>query len=185
METKLISFKRVVKREKPVKRIGLDADFLVAILGKEKDFDIFKPKIFNRNNVIFICQKVFAQALAVLTYKKQYSFDESKSKIFSFIKNYNINIIKNKEIGFGRINSLVNELKEKRKHIKAAPDDSDLEIIAIYKLSDIDCISTINSYHFEELCSYLNIDVEKPIEDVNIMWNQVFKKKEGFKKKKP
>lgn len=183
METAIFGVGKIVYRNKITNKVGIDTDLLVALIDDNR-FSFFTPRLYNRSNYVFICQKVFAQALGVLIHKRGYSYEEAKNKLINYLNINKIKIIKNKEIGFDKKTTLVNELKEKRKYIKANPDDSDLEIMAIYKLADVDCIFTINSYHFEELCNYLNIHIEKPIDDVNIMLRQISRKKKYYKKKK-
>lgn len=183
MEVESYKIKKLVIRNKMTNKVGIDTDLLVAFIDNNR-FSFFKPRVYNRNNYVFICQKVFAQALGVLIHKRGYVYEEAKNKLINYLNMNKIKIIKNKEIGFDKIAHLINELKEKRKHIKANPDDSDLEIMVIYKLANVDCIFTINSYHFEELCNYLSINIEKPIDDVDIMLKQVLKKKKYYKKKK-
>jgi len=164
-----------------MKKAGLDTDILVALIEKEKEFSIFKPRIFKKENKAYICQKVFAQTLGVLIHKKDYNIRNATNKLFDFLRNYKISIIKNSELDINKLNDLLSELKEKRKNIKANPDDMDLEIIAVYKLAGIDCIFTINSYHFDELGKYLNMRIEKPMEDVDMMLRNIFSKKKRLK----
>lgn len=183
METTIFSVSKIVSRNKITNKVGIDTDLLVAFIDDNK-FSFFKPRVYDRNNYVFICQKVFAQTLGVLIHKREYVYEKAKNKLVNYLNLNRIKIIKNKEIGFDKITSLINELREKKKSINANPDDADLEIIAVYKLAGIDCIFTINSEHFEELCKYLDIDVEKPVEDLNITWNKVFEKKKYYKKKK-
>lgn len=182
METEISGISKIISRNKIINKVGLDSDLLVAFIDNGK-FSFFKPKVYNRKNYVHICQKVFAQTLGVLIHKRDYSYEVAFNKLVNYLNLNRIKIIKNKEIGLESINKLIGELKEKREKIKAKPDDSDLEITAVYKLAGIKCIFTINSEHFEELCEYLDIDVEKPIEDVDIMLKKVFGKKKYYKKK--
>lgn len=177
-----MGFSSVITRNRIIRRVGIDADILVSLMEKSDDFAISKPRIFTKNHVLYICQKVFSQVLGVLIHINKKSLEEARNQLLNFLRQNRITILKNRDIGFDKINVLLADLKEKRKKIKSTPDDMDLEIMAIYKLANIDVIITRNVFHFQELCKELDIYVERPESDLDIMLKRVFPKKRKYKK---
>lgn len=81
-------------------------------------------------------------------------------------------------------------MKNQRKLIKVSskPEDSDLDIMAVYKSENIDCILTTNYKHFIELGRYLDIFIEgieskeqKERREANKMIRDFFWKRKKFK----
>ncbi len=171
---KSVRITRSISRTKLVRKVGLDSSILVALLENEENYSDYKLKIFERKNFVHICQKVFSEAFGVLAFGKKYGSEKTKKKIFSYMRKNNIKLIKKNALKISELNSLLDELKRKREHIQENPEDSDLEIIAMYKLKGIDCIFTVNDRHFRELCKSLDIDVEKPIDDFELKMKNVF-----------
>ncbi len=73
-----------------------------------------------------------------------------------------------------QVSSLLAELKRYREAVKSLAGDKDLEIIAIYKLHNIDCLMARNSMHFLPFCNHLHIEFEKLEENVDVMFRQAF-----------
>ena len=174
MSTNTFSVTRTVSRNKIVKKVGLDSSIFVALVDDEQQYSRFTPKIFVRNNFVYVSDIVFSETLNVLIGKRGYTEAEALDKIFGYMRSHKISMVKSKVVGYDKVKLLVDELKEQRKKIKEHPEDSDLKIMALYKLGGIDCIFVVNDRHFRELCTYLNIDVEKPIDNVNTQMRRIF-----------
>ncbi len=90
-----------------------------------------------------------------------------------------IKLIKKTETDLSKVKVILDELKKKRQLLSNPAGDSDLEIIAIYKAHEIDCIITRNQTHFRPFCEYVNIEVEGLMKDVDVLFRRAF----GWKRK--
>lgn len=171
---------RFIQRSRIVRTMGLDTDILVAFLLDDEDFTMFRPKVFNRNNSLFINYKVFSEAMNVLSYKYKYDLNKARDKIFDFLRSNRIRLLKKKETDIKLVFSTLSDLKNHRNSIKNLAGDNDLEIISIYKAHNIDCIMGRNGMHFIPFCNYLHIEFEKLQENIDIMFRQAF----GWKRRK-
>lgn len=178
---KVNTFHKEIIRNKMINKVGLDSDILFALIDDETNFSMFKPKIFNRNNFVHISYLIFAQVFGILKYQKGYNQEEIKNKIFKYLRENNIKLIKKSDIEHKReeIELIKTKLKKYRDSNHLTTEDSDVEIIAVYKVENIDLIFTRNYRHFKPLCDQINIDVEKPIDNVNTQMRDMF----GWKKR--
>ena len=44
---------KVIHANRMIRRVGLDSDIMIVLIDDSKHFSLFKPKIFNRKNVVF------------------------------------------------------------------------------------------------------------------------------------
>jgi len=170
---------RFIQRKRIIKSIGLDTDIFIALINNNEEFTLFKPKIFNRKNSLYINYKVFSETLGILIHKYKYEQYNALRKIFEFLRINNICLLKKKETDLNQILFLLTKLKRYRESIKSLAGNNDLEIIAIYKLHNINCIMGRNIRHFLPFCNYLHIEFEKLEENIDIMFRQAF----GWKKR--
>ena len=169
----------IKKRNRPVNKVGLDTGILVALITQDIKYDLKKPRIFIRRGISYAYQLVVNQTIGVLIYKKGFKEKESVSMVLSYLKNNNIDIIREKELNIPQRDAILNDLK--RQKIREKPEESDLDILSSYKVAGIDCIITTNFKHFIELGKYLNIFIEgvfiekvKELRKVNKMWREAF-----------
>ena len=66
--------------------------------NKKRDFNLYKPRIFNRKNTIFMNQIVFSQVIGVLIYKRNYSKEDAIDIVRDFIRKNNISVIRERDI---------------------------------------------------------------------------------------
>ena len=101
-------------------------------------------------------------------------------KLKKFSRENNVRILAKKRVDSEKVNSIFESLKKQREILKINAGDKDLQIISIYKAENIDCIISINSFHFEPFCKYLHIEFEKPLKDSDVLLRKIF----GWKRKK-
>ena len=171
---------RVIHTNRIIKRVGLDSDVMIALIDDDKEFSLFKPKIFSKKNILYINYKVFSELIGYFVYNKKLSQNEAVNKIFSYLRKNNINLLKKKDTDLIKVNETFDSLKKQREILKNNAGYKDLEIISIYKVHNIDLIFSRNSNDFKPFCEYLGISFEKLQEDVDVMWKQVF----GWRKRK-
>ena len=68
--------------------------------------------------------------------------DEIRNKIFKFMKEKRISLIKKSYINQNEVNNLFFDLKDQ--NFKETPGNSDLRIISIYKIAGMNCIFSNN-----------------------------------------
>ena len=173
-KSKITSGNRFVLRRRIVRTIGLDTDILMIFLENGEEYSLFKPKIFNRNNSLFVCYRVVSELIHLLTKNGKLDIKRAKDKIFSFFRQNKIRLIKYSQTNANLVEQILLELKKQRQVNKINAGDSDLRIISIYNSHNIDCIISRNTFHFEPFCKYLNIEYEKPIKDLDIMLKRTF-----------
>jgi len=187
---KLIHIGRVVIGNKIIKKIGLDTDICLNwINGVYSDH---QPNIINKNNKLFISYKVFGEIIGNLIGDKnanQKMLDDIRTKIFKFMKEKRISLIKKSYINQNEVNNLFFDLKDQ--NFKETPGNSDLRIISIYKIAGMNCIFSNNKKHFEEPCDYVKIHFERPfmikkgsMQEVNRMLRDLYSGNKRFKRKK-
>jgi hydroxymethylpyrimidine pyrophosphatase-like HAD family hydrolase len=170
---------RVIHTNRIIRRVGLDSDVMIALMDDIKEFSMFKPKVFNNKNILYINYKVFSELVGHFIYNNKISQNVAVSKIFSYLRNNNINLLKKKQTDLTQVNQTIDNLKKQREILKNNAGDKDLEIISIYRVHNIDLIFSRNSDDFKPFCEYLCISFEKLQEDVDVMWKQLF----GWRKK--
>jgi len=177
---KIASSSRFIRRKNIVRTIGLDTDIILLLIEDSQEFSLFRPKLFNRKNTLFINYKVFNELVGLLIKKYEYSQENAVNKIFSFLRANHITLLKKSQTNLQEVYNLIDSLKKQREALKNSAQNSDLEIIAIYCTHKLDCIMSRNSIHFEPFCRYLNVEFERPMDDVNLMFRQAF----GWKNRK-
>lgn len=171
---KFLDEKRTTIRNIIIRKIGLDSDVAIALISGNEQFLMYKPRIYNSKNTLHINYIVFSELMGYFIHNLKYSQEHAKNKIFSFLRENNIKLIKKSETDLNRVNLILNTLKKQRDKLKNNAGNRDLAIIAIYKSHEIDCIMSRNSLHFEPFCKYLKIEFEKLKENIDIMWKEVF-----------
>ena len=171
---------RFVHTNRIIRKVGLDTDVMIALIDNVPEFSMFKPGIFSTQNILYINYRVFSEIFGHLIYNKNLSKEIALNKIFSFLKNNRIALLKKSRTNVSEVNETINSLKKQRQILNNNAGDKDLEIISIYKTHNIDLIFSRNSDDFLPFCKYLGISFEKLQEDVDVMWKQVF----GWKKKR-
>ena len=152
-----------IRNGKPITKVGFDSGVLVALIDNDKEYNLKRPEFFIRKGICFVYQLVVNQTIGVLFYKRNYPKEKAIDETLKYLQENNIFIIKEEEINIEKRNSIFESLKQERNKIKVVPkpEDSDLDILASYKVMGIDCIITTNYKHFIELGGYLEIYVEK------------------------
>jgi len=188
MNTEVISISKTVVRKKPINQIGLDSDILVALIDDRENYSHYELKLFKRRNRVYVYQLVINQVIGVLHYKRGYLMDEARNKVIDYINKKNIILVYEKDIDIKVRDSIFESLKKKRKKLKNAEkvEDSDLDILATYKMIGIDCIYTINFKDFIPFGKILGIYIqgclkEKVKEDRKI--NKMLKDLYGWKRR--
>jgi len=170
---------RIIHINRIIKKVGLDSDVMIALIDNIQEFSIFKPKVFSSRNILFINYRVFSELVGHLIYNKNLSKDIALKKLFSYLKENNIILIKKSNTNINEVDEIFNILKKQRERLKNKAGDKDLEIISIYKVHNIDLIYSRNSDDFKPFCEYLRISFEKLQEDADVMWRNIF----GWRKK--
>ncbi len=93
---KIASAGRLINRKRIVRTIGLDSDIFLALVNDAEEFSLFRPKVFNRKNAVYINYKVFSETLGVLIHKYKYELKDAVNKIFEFLRKNNIRLLKKK-----------------------------------------------------------------------------------------
>ena len=189
----ILGFGKISIRTSPIRKIGLDTNISLAWFRNQKIERNHRPKIFNRNDALYISYKVFGELLYQIAKETGKSPEEARNEIFIFLRRNRINLLRKRDLQeklFG-INKILSDLRDQRKNFKEKPEDSDLEIISIFYVAGMDCIFSSNYRHFEEPCKYLKIDYERhfiieigSIQDVNRMLKNLYRPKRFFKKKR-
>lgn len=151
----------MVIRDRVIKKAGLDAGVLVAFIDNDMLL-LSKPQICIKKGMCYACQLVVNQAIGVLIHKRRYSKENAIYQTLKFLKENNIEIIREQDLDLRRREEVFNELKSElsKLNLKPMPEDSDLDILASYKVAGIDLIFTTNVKHFFELGKYLGIYIE-------------------------
>lgn len=170
---------KLIHRKRFIDKVGLDSDITIALIDDIEQYSLFKPKVFNKK-IVHVNYKILAELIGYFTYKKGFSREQAKDKVFSYFRENKIIFLSRKNTNLNEVDRLFNLLKQKRRSLGNDAGDKDLEIISIYKSHNIDLIFSRNAHHFRPFCDYLNMGFEQLIEDVDIMWNQTF----GFNWKK-
>jgi len=166
--------RRMLKRRRIIKKIGLDTSILVVLLDDKQEYSDYEPTLFRSKNLVFICQLVFNEAKGVLI-RKGMGKKEAVKKILDYLHKHNIKIIKPKDLDKEKVDSTLQDLFSERRKMKTnLPEDPDLKIMAVYKSKDIDCIVTLNKRHFERLCNYLGLELEVPESNLDGMMRGIF-----------
>lgn len=165
---------KIVHSNRFIRKVGLDSDVIIALVDDIDEFSQFRPRIFNKKNILHINHVVFSELLGHLIYKRKMQRKEAINKIFSYLRRNHITLIKKKEINLNEVEEIFEKLKKQKKILNNNSGDKDLRIISIYKTYNIDLIISRNSSHYEPFCQYLNIAFEKLLEDVDVMWRQAF-----------
>ena len=179
-QIKIGAASRVIHTTMIIRKVGLDSDVMIALIDNIPEFSMFKPKIFNSKNILYINYRVFSEIFGHLIHHKNNSKEIALNKIFSFLKSNRIALLKKSSTNVNEVNEIIISLKKQRQILNNNAGDKDLEIISIYKTHNIDLIFSRNSADFLPFCKYLGISFEKLQEDVDVMWRQVF----GWKKKR-
>lgn len=158
---KIISVGRFVKRNKPLRKIGIDTDNCFSWMKQEKETWDYKPRIAKRNNFLHANYIVFSELIHLLS-KKNPNIELNKKKVFQFLKRNKIRPIKKKDVNQDKVNETLEILKQERAKSKWPSGDNDLKIISIYFVAGIDSISTNNKKDFEKPCDYLGIGIDLP-----------------------
>lgn len=190
-KNKIFGFGRLIIGNRMIRKIGLDTDICFNWISE--DYSDYQPNITKKQNKLFINYKVFGELMGILIGDNKVDkekVNEIKKKIFEFIRENRISLLKKRDINQNDVNNLFLELKNK--NFTGEPGDSDLKIISIYKIYGMDGIFSNNVKHFEEPCKHLNLHFERPfmikkgaIQDVKKMLRDLYpnKKYKRFKKK--
>ena len=190
-KNKIFGFGRLIIGNRMIRKIGLDTDICFNWISE--DYSDYQPNITKKQNKLFINYKVFGELMGILIGDNKVDkekINEIKKKIFEFIRENRISLLKKRDINQNDVNNLFLELKNK--NFTGEPGDSDLKIISIYKIYGMDGIFSNNVKHFEETCKHLNLHFERPfmikkgaIQDVKKMLRDLYpnKKYKRFKKK--
>jgi len=165
---------KVIHTNRMIRRVGLDSDVMIVLMDDLEEFSMFKPKIFNRKNLLFINYVVFSELVGHFIYNRNYAKDQAVKRTFSYLRKNKIMLLKKKETDKQKANEIFESLKKQREVLKNNAGDKDLKIISIYKVHNIDLIFSKNSDDFEPFCKYLGIAFEKLQEDIDTMWKQIF-----------
>lgn len=190
MNDEVIKIERVVKRLKPINKVGLDTDICICWMDSES-YSNYQPNITKRGNVLFMNYQGFNELMWYFSKgdHSQKNKERIKRDIFAFLKRNKITLLKRKESNLRKIDEIYSDLNKNKKNFRGCPGDSDLMVVSIYKSHDIDCIFSNNIKHFEEICEYLNISLEKPfmietgsMKDVKHMLRDLYQPKKKRKK---
>lgn len=185
-----VGIKKFIVRDRIIRKVGLDTGVLVALADNDL-LCLSKPRIFIKKGMCFVYQLVVNETINILI-KRGYAGEEAISKTLDYLKENNITIIKEDYIDQKKRNFVYNDLKRQRNKIKVMPkpEDSDLDILASYKIANIGCIFTTNYKHFIELGKYLNMIIEgvyseelKELKNIDGIWKKLFWKPRKKKSK--
>jgi|SRR3989344_88012 len=148
-------------RDRIIKKAGLDTGVLVAFIDNNMLL-LSKPQIYIKKGMCYTYKLVVDQTIGVLISKRHYSREDAISQTLSFLRDNNIEIIRDEAIDTAKRDELYNDLIKQRNKLKTKPlpEDSDLDILASYKVAGIDLIFTTNVKHFFELGKYLEVYIE-------------------------
>ncbi|MAG02830.1 hypothetical protein CMI42_05825 [Candidatus Pacearchaeota archaeon] len=150
-------------KNKKIAKIGLDTDVLVALIEKDKEINLSKPKHFINKGVCYAYQLIVNQAIGVLIHKRGYEKKFAISKTLNYLNVNKITIFKEHEISKEKRDNIINDLRIQRRRIRkdSKPEDSDLDILASYKTKNVNRILTMNYFHFIDLGKYLGMQIER------------------------
>lgn len=164
--------KRIVRRNKIVRTIGLDTGPFVDMILKDPRCYIHDARILQRGG-LFVNYHIIREAWGVLVHKKNIEKIRASRIIDEFIERNNIRVIKSSDVEQGKVNVYFDSLKKQENIYKnfeiAGNKDSDLRIISIYKAAGVDCIFTRNSSDFQRACLYVRIEVERQLTNTQMM----------------
>jgi hypothetical protein len=168
---------RFIHTNRIIRKVGLDTDVMIALIDNIPEFSMFKPRIFNSKNILYINYKVFSEIFGHLIHNKNLSKEMALNKIFSFLKSNRIVLLKKSGTSINEVSEIISSLKKQRQILNNNAGDKDLEIISIYKTHNIDLIFSRNSDNFLPFCKYLGISFEKLQEDVDVTCKQDLNKR--------
>jgi predicted nucleic-acid-binding protein len=184
-ETHVMGFGRFIVRNKPVRKVGIDTNLILPWIQNEDYSGRYKPNFCNKENKLFINYKIFGELMGLLINENK-NPQEIRKRIFRFLRENKIVLLKKKAINLKELEKVYNDLKNKFKDIK----ESDLLITAIFYCFNIDCIFSADEEHFREPCSFLGINYEKHIEieigseqDVKRMLKDIYSRQHKKRKK--
>lgn len=145
-----------------IRKIGIDTGCIVAVISEREKWSLNKARYLIRDKLCVVYDFVVNQAIYVLKDKKGYSLEKAKGKVLRFLEENGIKIVSEKEFNVEIRDSIYQELLKRRNKLKVKPkpQDDDLDILASYKVMNVDCIITTNFMHFIEFGKYLNIFIE-------------------------
>ena len=160
-ETHIVGFGKFVVRNKLLRKVGIDTNLVLPWIQNEDYSGKYKPNE-NKNP------------------------QEIRKRIFRFLRENKIILLKKKAINLNKLEEVCNKLKNRFKNIK----ESDLLITAIFHCFNVDCIFSADEEHFREPCKFLGINYEKHIEieigseqDVKRMLKDFYSKQHKKRKK--
>lgn len=160
-----------------IKKVGLDSDVMIIMIDDKYEFSEFKIRLYRKDCVFFVNYIVFGEVLYFLIKNNGLTKKEAVIKLFKFLREYNITLIKKSETDQTLLYEIFNKLQKQREILNN--DVGDLMVMSVYKIHDIDLIFSRNADHFKPFCKYLNIDFKKLKEDIDILWRRTF----GWKKR--
>lgn len=160
MKQKVVAFGKFIKRNKPVKFVGLDTNLIYAWITNEEYYGTYRPKFCKQGERLFISFKVFGELLGLVKSKMKSTINDAKDHIFTFLRKNKIQLLKKKNLDIEKYQSTLKELKHKFRDIH----DEDLEVIASFHAFIIDTIFSSNARHFQKPCEHLGINFEKHFE---------------------
>ena len=175
----MIRIGKFVKRDRILKKIGLDTDNCVSWIENEKLTHRYRPRIARRRNFLYTNYVVFSELMNLLEGKR---IDAKKEEVIKFLHRNHIQPIRKKDVDQIKVEEILDKLKKEAKKKNWLAGENDLRIISVYYTAGIDCISTNNRKHFKEPCDYLKISVDFPpipqpgsIQDINKMLKDLYK----------
>jgi hypothetical protein len=158
-KSKWIGIEKFIKRNKMLKKIGIDTDNCLSWIENEKLTPGYRPSISKRKNFLCANYVVFSELMHLLSKKDS---NVTKLEVISFLRKNHIFPIKKKDVNQTKVENTLNNLKIERKKNGWSAGDTDLKIISVYDAAGIDCISTDNLKHFKDPCNYLGISLDFP-----------------------
>lgn len=153
---------RLIVGNRIINKIGFDTGVLVAIIDNDLEWQLNHALFLINNGHCFVYKLVVNQIIGVLITKRNYDKNKAIERTLSFLRKNKIMIIKEGEdFNVNLRDAIFEDLKiKRRKLIRDRPEDSDLDILASYKATDVNCIVTTNFKHFIELGKQINIYIE-------------------------
>src|SRR6056297_2048711 len=148
---KALGFGKIATRKSPVRKIGLDTTICLSWFRNQQIEKNHRPRILKRKDVFYINYIVFAELMYQIIKDTGKSKEKVRKEIFNFMKRNKINLLKKKNLTdkLSQVENITSQLKNQRKKFKGDPEDSDLKIISIYYVSNMDCIFSSNYKHFK------------------------------------
>jgi len=63
---------KIIHTNKIIKRVGLDTDVMIALIDDIKEFSLFRSRIFNNKNILYINYKVFSELVGHFIYSRKF-----------------------------------------------------------------------------------------------------------------